>query len=186
MTIGHWRNAAEMTLRTFKKSDFATLSEALHVAEDKTSDFFRFSYDLWKRNQYDVKTVKSLPPDDLNTYALAVLKRGTRKGPASLKSKDRNFYFICLQDHQILEAVQRDEELALLPFLTYIFTHELVHIVRFGSFLQRYEVSGANREREEQIVHEITFDILKDLSLRKMDYVLDVYRGHRICEVNLS
>ncbi|MBW2095375.1 MAG: hypothetical protein JRI80_10850 [Deltaproteobacteria bacterium] len=175
-----------MGLQTFRESDLATLSEALHVAEDKTSDFFKSSHDLWKRNQYDVKTIKSLASDDMSSYALAVLRRGARKGPSSWESKEKNFYFICLQDHRILKAVQRDRELALLPFLTYILTHELVHIVRFGSFLQRYEVSGANKEREEQIVHGITFDILKDLSLRKMDYVLDAYRDHRICEVNLS
>jgi hypothetical protein len=175
-----------MTLRTFRESDLATLSEALYVAEEKTSDFFKFSYDLWKRNQYEVKTVRSLASGDISLYALAVLRRGTRKGAVGWKSKEKNFYFICLQDHQILKAVERDGDLALLPFLTYIFTHELVHIARFGIFLQRYEVSGVNREREEQIVHGITFDILKDLSLRKMDYVLDAYRDHRICEVNLS
>jgi hypothetical protein len=186
MTIGHRRNVAEMSVRTFRESDLATLSEALHVAEGKISDFFKFSYDLWKKNQYDVKTVKSLASDDISSYALAVLRRGVRKGVAGWKGKEKNFYFICLQDHQILKAVQRDRELVLLPFLTYIFTHELVHIARFGSFLQRYDVSGVDKEREEQIVHGITFDILKDLSLRKMDYVLDAYRDHRICEVHLS
>ena len=175
-----------MALRTFKDEDLVTLTEALDVAEDRIGDFFKFSHELWKKNQYDVKTVKSLAPGDVSTYALAVLRRGTRTEPADWKSKEKNFYFICLQDHQILKAVQRDRELVLLPFLTYIFTHELVHIVRFGSFLQRYEVSGVNREKEEQIVHAITFDVLKDLSLLKMDYVLDAYRDHRICEISFS
>jgi hypothetical protein len=175
-----------MALRTFKDDDLVTVSEALDVAEDRTSDFFKFSYALWKKNQYDVKTAESLAPDDISTYALAVLRRGTRKGATGWKSKEKNFYFICLQDHQILKALQRDRELALLPFLTYIFTHELVHIVRFGSFLQRYEASGVNREKEEQIVHAITFDILKNLPLRKMDYVLAAYRNHRVCEINFS
>jgi len=175
-----------MGVRTFKESDLATLSEALDVAEDKTSDFFKFSHALWKNNPYDVKTVKSIGSEDLNSYALAVLRRGTRKGAAYWKNRAKSFYFICLQDNRILDAVERDAELDLLPFLTYIFTHELVHIVRFGSFRQRYEISGPNREKEEQIVHGITFDILKDLSLRRMDYVLDAYRGHRICELRLS
>jgi hypothetical protein len=175
-----------MALRTFKDGDLVTLAEALDVAEGMTSDFFKFSYAVWKKNQYDVKTAESLAPDDVSTYALAVLRRGTQKGSNGWKSKEKNFYFICLQDDQILKVLQRDKELALLPFLTYIFTHELVHIVRFGSFLQRYEASGVNRKKEENIVHAITFDILKNLPLRKLDYVLEAYRDYRICEVDFS
>ena len=175
-----------MLLRMFKESDLEVLSEALHIAEDKTSDFFKFSPALWKKNQYDIKTIKSLASDDISAYALAVLRKGTTKEPTGWKSKEKDFYCIYLQDHQILHAVERDRELTLLPFLTYIFTHELVHIVRFGSFLQRYNVSGAIREKEEEIVHGVTFDILKSLKLKRMDYVLNAYQGHRICEINLS
>jgi hypothetical protein len=175
-----------MALKTFKDEELVTLSDALDVAEDRTINFFKFSHDLWKRNQYDVRTMKSLSPGQVSNFALAVLRRVTRKGLPDWKSKERDFYFICLQDHQILKAVQRDKELALMPFLTYIFTHELVHIVRFGRFLQRYETSRVNREKEEQIVHAITFDILKDVSLWKMDYVLDAYQDHRIGEITFS
>jgi hypothetical protein len=181
-----WRNVAHMALRTFKDEDLVTLSDALDVAEDEPPNFFKFSHDLWKRNQSDVKTMKSLAPGEMSNFAFAVLRRGTRKGLPDWKSKERNFYFICLQDHQILKALRRDNELALLPFLTYIFTHELVHIARFGRFLQRYETSGVNREKEEQIVHAITFDILKGVSLWKMDYVLDAYQDHRIGEISFS
>ena len=175
-----------MPLRTFKDEDLVTLSDALDVAEDRTSNFFKFSHNVWKKNQYDVRTMRSLAPGEVSNFALAVLRKGTRKGEPDWTSKERSFYSICLQDHQILKAVQRDKELALLPFLTYIFTHELVHIVRFGRFLQRYEISGVNREKEEQIVHAITFEILKSLSLRKMGYVLDAYQGHRMCEISFS
>lgn len=175
-----------MALRTFKDDDLATVSEALDVAEDKTGDFFKFSHGQWKRNRYDIRTLKSLAPYDISSYALAVLRKGARVGALEWKINDKEFYFICLQDHQILKALGRDKDLELLPFLVYIFTHELVHIVRFGNFLQRYEVSGANREKEERIVHATTFEILKDLSLSKLDYVLDAYRGHRICEINFS
>jgi hypothetical protein len=36
------------------------------------------------------------------------------------------------------------------------------------------------RKKEEKIVHETTYDILKRLSLPDLDYILEFYRDHRI------
>jgi hypothetical protein len=55
--------------------------------------------------------------------------------------------------------------------------------VRFCNFLQRYEISGDKRMEEERIVHAATFDILKGISMPELDYVLDSYQGHRICDM---
>ena len=65
----------------------------------------------------------------------------------------------------------------------YVFTHELVHIVRFSNFFQRYELAGKGKDKEENLVHNITFEILKDITLPDMDYVLDSYKPHRVCEL---
>lgn len=175
-----------MGMRTFKTRDLSTVSEALDIAEDKTGDFYKFSFGQWKRHRYDIRTLESLAPDDISAYALAVLRKASRIGTLDWKNKEDDFYFICLQDHLILEALHRDEELDLMPFLVYIFTHELVHVVRFCNFLQRYDVSEVNKKKEEKVVHATTFEILKNLSLPKMDYVLNSYEEHRICDVNLS
>jgi Mg2+ and Co2+ transporter CorA len=102
------------------------------------------------------------------------------------KAKERDYYLICLHDHQILEALRKDRNLQLLPLLIYVFVHELVHIVRFCNFSQRFEVSDERREKEEKVVHSTTFDILKGLSLPRMDYVLHSYQNHRICEMTMS
>ena len=99
------------------------------------------------------------------------------------KTKKRDFYFICLQDHQILEAMKRDKSLGFLSLLVYVFTHELVHVVRFSNYFQRFGVSGTEKEKEEVIVHETTFKILENLTLPKLEYVLDSYRDHRVCEM---
>ncbi|MFZ0448915.1 MAG: hypothetical protein WAL98_06705 [Desulfatiglandaceae bacterium] len=166
--------------------ELSTVSEALDVAEDKTGNFFKFSFGQWKRHRYDIRTLESLTPDAISAYALAVLRKGSMMGTLDWKNKEEDFYFICLQDHLILGALNRDEELELLPFLIYIFTHELVHVVRFCNFLQRYDIPKVNKEREERVVHATTFEILKNLSLPKMDYVLSSYREHRVCDMNLS
>jgi hypothetical protein len=173
-----------VTYLAFKDDNIDTVSEALLIAEEKIGDYYKFSSGQWKRHQYDVKTLKSLEENEITSFAFALLNKRSRfvKGYDS-STKKRDFYYICLQDHLILNALQRDKNLTLLPLLVYIFTHELVHIVRFCNFFQRYEVTGKNRECEENLVHETTFNILKKNSLRNMGYILDSYKQHRLCEL---
>ncbi|MBW1767833.1 MAG: hypothetical protein JRJ65_12405 [Deltaproteobacteria bacterium] len=171
----------------FEGKDIITVSEALDIAEDKTGDFYKFSSGQWKKHRYDVKTLSSLNNNEIITHAFALLNKCSRvTGGFESKTKNRDFYFICLQDNQILKALMRDRNLGILALLVYIFTHELVHIVRFSNFFQRFEVSGKGREKEERVVHATTFEILKDLSLPKLDYVLESYQGQRICEMGIS
>ena len=176
-----------MTLWSFESANLVTVSEALAVAEDKTGDFYKFSFGQWKRHRYDVRTLSSLSGNEITQHAFALLNKCSRciNGFES-KTKGGDFYFICLQDHHILKALGRDRNLDLLSLLVYIFTHELVHIVRFCNFSQRFEISGENREKEEGIVHATTFEILKDLSLSKLDYILESYQDHRICGLAVS
>ena len=173
-----------MGLGLFQSADLVTLSDALDIAEDKTGDFFKFSFGQWKRHRYDVKTLLSLNEAEISPYAFASLNKysGISNG-FSFQPRKSDFYQICLQDHRILRALNRDKNLELLPLLVYVFTHELVHIVRFCNFFQRFEVSGEGRDREEKIVHTTTFDILKDVTLPHLDYILESYQGHRICDL---
>jgi len=174
-----------MALWPFKREQLITVSEALEIAEDKTGDYYKFSAVQWKRHRYDVRTLSSLEPAQIVPHAFAFLDRGVR-APEEIGSPrlKREYYFICLQDHRILNALNRDKELKLLPLLVYIFTHELIHIVRFSSFLQRYEISGRDKEKEEEIVHGITHRVLKGMALPRLGHVLDSYRFHRIGEVD--
>jgi len=173
-----------VTYLAFKDDNIDTVSEALLIAEEKIGDYYKFSSKQWGRHQYDVKTLAALEEDEITSFAFALLNKRARvvEGFDS-STKKRDFYYICLQDHLILNALQRDKNLTLLPLLVYIFTHELVHIVRFCNFFQRYEVTGKNRECEENLVHETTFNILKKNSLRNMGYILDSYKQHRLCEL---
>ncbi|MFO7740566.1 MAG: hypothetical protein R6V46_18965 [Desulfatiglandaceae bacterium] len=172
-----------MAYLPFKENDILTVSEALDVAEDATGNFYKFSPGQWKRHRYDVKTLSSLSADEITQRAFAMLNRGSRLvTDFDSKTKKRDFYFICLQDHQILEALRRDSRLGLLSLLVYVFTHELVHVVRFCNFFQRFDVSGKEKEKEEAVVHDTTFKILENLNLPNLNYVLDAYEDYRICE----
>lgn len=176
-----------MSYLSFKYDDLLTVSEALDIAEDATANFYKFSSGQWKRHRYEVKTFSSLRPYEITQQAFALLNKGSRIiCDYESKTKNHDFYFICLQDHQILKALKRDKALGFLSLLVYIFTHELVHIVRFCNFFKRFDVSGQEKEKEETVVHETTYEILEDLSLPKLDYVLDSYRGHRVCDIVFS
>jgi len=171
-------------MASFKKNDLTVVSDALEIAEDATGNFYKFSLGQWKRHCYDVKTRSALESEGMRSSALAVLFKSMRMmDDFDPKTKHRDFYFICLQDHSILEVLKRDRYLTLLPLLIYVFTHELVHIVRFCNFYQRFDVSEKNRDKEEEIVHKTTFEILKNFSLPNLNYVLESYQAHRMCEI---
>lgn len=172
-----------MNMSHFENHDLSAVGEALDIAEDVTGDFFKFSATQWKRHLYEVRTLTSLRRDEITEHAFALLNRGAAIiEEFDSQKREKDIYSICLQDHQILKALGRDEALELLPLLVYVFTHELIHIVRFGNFSQRFEVSCRDRDKEERVVHSATFEALGKLSLPKLYYVLDSYRGHRICD----
>ena len=176
-----------MNLPPFSCEDLLATSEALHIAEDKIGDFFKFSSGQWKRHLFSVRTLAQLGENEIISEAFALLQKYStpQEGFDSI-AKDRDHYFICLQDHEILKALRRDIKLSLLPLLVYVFTHELVHIVRFCNFMQRFEAKGKEREKEERIVHLTTYEILRRISMPDLDYVLDSYQTHRVCELMLA
>ena len=173
-----------MALRSFNHDDLILVSDALDIAEDATGDYFKFSLGQWKRHRYDVRTLSSLRKEEIKSNVFASLNKGSRAiGEFDSKTRTRDFYFICLQDHRILNALSRDKERGKPYLMVYIFTHELVHIVRFCNFMKRYDAGGREREEEEKIVHAKTYEILNDLPVPKLNYILDAYKSHRMWDV---
>ena len=176
-----------MSFWPFDSQEILTVSKALEIAEEKIGDYYQFSSGQWRRHRFDVKTLTDLRDYEITPNAFALLNKCSRAidGYES-KTRSRDFYFICLQDHRILWALKRDRQIELLPLLVYILTHELVHIVRFCNFSQRFEILGTDRDKEERIVHATTYEILRDLCLKNMDYLLDSYLGHRTFDPVMS
>ncbi len=169
-------------MQSFTPSEINAVSDALEVAEEVTANFYKFSGGQWKRFHYDIKTLLSLKGEEITNDAFALLNKGIRViDEFESITKKRDFYYICLQDHQILKALNRDNYLGLFPLLVYILTHELVHVVRFCSYLQRFGLSSEEREKEERVVHATTFDILNGLPMNRLGYVLESYKDHRLC-----
>ena len=172
-----------MGLQIFNTKQLYDLGEALDIAEDMTSNHFKLSLSQWRQHPFDVRTLSNLFGEDIRDNVFALLKKYAPSGNEDIEPphKRREYYLICMQDHQILKALQRDRQLGLLPLLAYILTHELVHIVRFCKFQVRFDTQEeTSRKKEENIVHQTTYEILKDLPLSNLSYILDSYNPERM------
>ena len=179
-----------MTDRYFSRKQLHILGQAVDIAEEMTSNFYKLSLSQWKRYPFDIKTLSNWTGENDVGDVFAFLKREDicKKKEQELSSKRRGTYIVCLQDHQIISALERDGELKLLPLLSYILTHELVHIVRFCNFQVSFELwEEQKRAKEEKVVHKTTYNILKKLPLSNLQYILDSYnpdkRNIDICMV---
>jgi len=176
-----------MELQYFQEQHREPLREALVVAEEVTSDFFKLTSRHWLAARYDICTLAHLREEEVSPHALALVAKydGCLSG-WTLKSASFDFYRICLQDHNILKALRIRKNLKLFPLLCYILTHELVHIVRFSRFEAFFDASPREMDEEESRVHRLTWKILAPLNILDLGPVIRYYEeqwqgGCEIC-----
>ena len=164
------------TPATFSPEQIAIVARGAALAEELVSNFYKMSTSQWLHRRYDIKTLADLVPAETveGPFAQVIRYRAQRKD-VSLGSAAYDFYKICLQDHAILSALSRSQDLKLLPFVLYIVTHELIHIVRFSKFIQNFEATPAQIMAEETRVHQLTHDILNHVRISGLPAVLQFY-----------
>jgi hypothetical protein len=169
-----------MKREQFRRNDIKSVNDAVAMAEEVVSNFYKMSEGQWLRRRYDVKTLADLSPDEVvdGPFAQIIRYEGKLKD-LSLGSSAYDFYKICLQDHSILSVVKNSPEINLFPFILYIVTHELIHIVRFSKFLQSFAASTAEKIAEEKRVHEKTHKILRKLQVSGLPEVFTFYHAWR-------
>jgi hypothetical protein len=175
------------TRQTFTAEQLLIAYQAVTMAEELVSDFYKMSSSQWLHPRYDVKTLADLSDAEIvdGPFAQVIRYEGQRKG-SCLGSESYDFYKICLQDHAILAALWTEPNLRLMPFCLYIITHELIHIVRFSRFLQHFDASASEKRIEEHRVHQTTHDILSPLRMQGLTAVLEFYQLWRSPIENLS
>lgn len=160
----------------FNAEEVLVLAEAIRIAEELISDHFKISTSQWKRYRYDIQSLKNLQPEEITDHAFAQIRRyAFPPGDKTLASRHGDYFKICLQDHVIRRALCRDPRVSLLPLATYIVTHEIIHVLRFARFLQRFDAPEKERDAEEARVHRETLRLLKDLRIPGMDAVLKAF-----------
>ena len=168
------------TDRFFNKAQLHQVQEAVSVSEDLVSDYYKMSSIQWLRSRYEVRTARELDSHEVveGPFAQVLGYRGCPKD-SSLGSANFDFYRICIQDGSILRAIALPFiDLKIFPFLLYVIVHELVHIVRFARFQQIYSCAcEADCARDEEwIVHDLTRDILKSITVSGLEQVFVYYR----------
>ena len=160
----------------FHQDEICVLHEAMDIAEEVISDFYKISTSQWKRYRYDIRTLKDLHENEITDSAFAQILRYARSPHQKLRGSELgDFFKICLQDHIIRRALQRDAHIGFLPLSTYIVTHELIHVVRFAKFLQHFHTTESERYAEEKRVHALTYQMLKPRKIKGLSEVLSAF-----------
>ena len=161
----------------FSPQQLEMVTRAVEMAEELVSNHYKLSTSQLRRLNYDVKTQADLNRTELVPDHFAqIVKYRLKKKEGLLDTESEDFYKICLQDHSILEALDKHPELVFPSFLLYIVCHEMIHVVRFRRFLQQFDASAAERLAEERRVHAKTREILTPIPMDGMVSVLAFYR----------
>ena len=162
---------------TFDPAQTLVLDRAWLLARTLVAEDFKLDFEDFRTWPVDIKRFPELAPEELAEGVFAQLFRYFRQ---SLPGSRPDYYRICLYDPEILRAVAAEPGLALEPLLTYVLTHEFIHVARFARFMGLFEAGAESRRAEEEIVHRETFRLLSKVNLPGLDLVLDLYRNHRL------
>lgn len=161
----------------FNPAQMSLADSAFQHAEKLAGRYFRISPEAVKAHRYDIRTLAYLDRHEVNSQAFAHLcKYDCHQSDKAGLEQGLHFYRICLQDNRILDAVDRAGPfIKLNPLLLYIAAHELVHVIRFDGGYIDFDAPLAEKQREEEKVHEITRDMLSNLARLELNLVLECF-----------
>jgi hypothetical protein len=142
----------------FDLHQLALVSKAVGRAELLVARYYRIPVLPSKQYPYEVLTRADIQGSERAEDALAHLVIYERQRSWGME----HLYRIFLQDDVVLLRVVEEGDDWLSALLVYVLTHELVHVVRFQRAEESYFASAKSRRREEDRVHQITLDLLRD------------------------
>lgn len=149
--------------RVFSPTEKQKVAEAGRRAADLVSRFYVLARREWAAMPFEVRTLEQLEPAEIDDSAYAQVRcYGVRRTVEGRVVAEHDLYRICLHDERILDHARRTDESAIEPFLLYVLTHELVHVVRFGQRMQTIDMPTALRPLEEASVDRTARLILRD------------------------
>ena len=164
----------------FSDEQIQIVTRAVVTAEDIVSNDYKLSASQWSQLNYDVKTAAELiPPEIVDDHLAQIVRYAVRKKYALLDTSIRDFYKICLQDHSIINVLNQYKGMAFYPFMVYIVCHELIHIVRFRRFLQKFDAPLPEKMAEEMRVHQKTHEMLSRIRIDGLFPVLAFFADWR-------
>lgn len=167
----------------FSDRELEFVERAVRLSRDLTGHYFALPDDWFEEASHVVCTRRDQRRCEiLDEGFLAQIRRLYR-----VREEDRAVlrcqrlcphYRICLQDRNILQRLREDPALALPELLTWVMTHEYVHLVRFCRLESSYETGLGRREEEETRVEGITRCILSRLGGERLRRAAERLRGY--------
>jgi hypothetical protein len=145
-------------LLQFSTPQRSLVFRALDEAEERTSGYYCIPPFRWEQLRFDLLTRADHGWEPFPEPMLARVRRLQRIN----RNRLFDFYRIELNDRSILTAAERENlDRDLYPFLVYILTHEMVHMVRLSTILDSGLDSPVScNETEEQRVQHVARRIL--------------------------
>ncbi|MCX5849335.1 MAG: hypothetical protein NTW65_07780 [Deltaproteobacteria bacterium] len=166
----------------FNTAQLPMAGKAFNDAEKLVSRHFRMSDSELRKKKYDVKTLAFLEEHEVKEGAFAHLCKYSYEKPDGFAGSAKDgfdFYRICLQDNTILNAVERANPfIKLSPLMLYIAVHELIHVLRFGNGEIDFNAAMEEKEKEEDIVHNLTRAALQPVKGYDLEIVLDCFSSN--------
>jgi hypothetical protein len=149
------------------------VTRAVGEAEEFTARYYCIPPHRWQQLRYDLLTREDQGWQPIPDWALAHLQCLHWSHPD--RNSGYDFYRIQLNDPSILSAAKRENlESDLYPFLVYILTHEMVHLVRHWTILPCH--GNALKTQDEEIrVQRISHQILSDAEHLQLKPVLSKF-----------
>jgi len=165
----------------FNAAQMPMAKRAFNDAEKLVSNQFRLSEPELKKNKYEVKTLAYLNEQEIKDGKFAHLCKYTYEKAESFDESRKDgfdFYRICLQDNNILDAVERANPfIKLSPLMLYIAVHELIHVLRFSNGAIDFHADNDEKEKEEVIVNNLTRASLLPVKGYDLEIVLDCFNS---------
>lgn len=131
----------------FSAPQRSLLLQALDEAEERTTGYYCIPPFRWEKLRYDLLTRGDREWEPLPDPMLARVRCLQRVDPR----RPFDFYRIELNDGGILEAAEREDLTNYLyPFFVYILTHEMVHVVRLSSILEKGPDTPISSDESEE------------------------------------
>jgi hypothetical protein len=161
--------------RQFSPAERQLVHRAMFEAEEHTTRYYCFPPHRWQDLRFDLLTRKDRDWQPVPDSVLAKLLRLHKVSPRPNHSYD--FYRIQLNDPSILGVSRRQDFGAdLYPFLVYILTHEMVHLVRLSSILEEDPLILGSPDAEESKVDRISRQILCAAPHLQIDPIISKFR----------
>ncbi len=162
----------------FQPVHLKILSDAVSLSEEIISDCFGLTTDYWLKNPYEVRTLKDERKATFPKGVYAHLEKyGNNWHEKFFGTDTRCLYKVLVLDPRVLR-VTRGRLSLMLPFLLYVMTHELIHMVRFS----RFECAANLEDKidEENKVHDLTEAVLSKVKMSHLDTVINFFNGKTI------